>query len=35
MMHNLLDARPAGFNSPEQAIEWQYVKHLLVSYTLC
>lgn len=25
MMHSLLDTRPAGFDSPEEAIEWQYV----------
>ena len=23
MMHSLLDARPEGFNSQEEAIEWQ------------
>ena len=25
MMHSLLDTRPTGFLSQEQAIEWQYV----------
>jgi len=25
-MHSLLNARPDGFDSPEEAIEWQYVR---------
>ncbi|KAJ3479065.1 hypothetical protein NLI96_g9328 [Meripilus lineatus] len=29
MMHNLLEARPAGFNSPEQAIEWHIKTHAI------
>ncbi len=31
MMHNLLEARPAGFLSPEQAVEWQYVTYLVLT----
>ncbi|CCM04673.1 uncharacterized protein FIBRA_06859 [Fibroporia radiculosa] len=29
MMHNLLDARPEGFGSPEEAIEWHIKTHAL------
>jgi protein phosphatase methylesterase 1 len=28
-MHSLLNARPDGFDSPEEAIEWQYVLSLV------
>ena len=28
-MHSLLNARPEGFQSVEDAIEWQYVSHRL------
>jgi hypothetical protein len=26
-MHNLLNARPDGFDSIEEAVEWQWVHH--------
>ncbi|KAK7689876.1 hypothetical protein QCA50_006515 [Cerrena zonata] len=29
MMHSLLDARPQGFNSPEEAVEWHYKTHVI------
>ncbi|KAL4251327.1 Protein phosphatase methylesterase 1 [Abortiporus biennis] len=29
MMHNLLDARPDGFASPEDAVEWHYITHAI------
>lgn len=42
-MHSLLDTRPDGFDSLEEAIEWQYVLflfvpscHIIISYSdLC
>ncbi|CAL1713614.1 unnamed protein product [Somion occarium] len=29
MMHSLLDARPDGFNSPEEAVEWHVMTHAI------